>query len=283
METNKEITLGAPPSRLWELFTDESHVENWLANYARIDLGKQIYCLSESVIFVSGRHEVMEVEENAELRLLWFLDGIPSTVRIQFKPENKDSTTVAINHQADDELCEQIYVYSGPGTPYLDMMWDYFLERLRSYLETGIANVDFPYVDPADSVETSILLKADLATVFDSLTQIEHLNAWWGGLGDDAKIELVEGGVYSYGWGTDGPSTIKELIPNQLLAFFWQDKQNSHVEWHLNQVDNDHVKLDFKHLNKCCQRHSFWQLRLGWAIGLFRLKWYLEKAETLDE
>lgn len=73
----------------------------------------------------------------------------------------------------------------------------------------------------ARAVKHQYFIRAAPETVFDAITNSEHLVQW---LADRVELSPAKGGRYSMGW-TDGPThtgTVLAFVPGKSITFSWE-------------------------------------------------------------
>ena len=135
----KELSIEAAPQRVWGALTQQDEIVQWWANEARVkpevgSLGEFRFRSPAGVL----QFEVAELDEGSKVH--WISRKGPpqwsgTSVTWQLTPV-QNGTQVVFTHEGfvkKDEVFEQTR-----GN------WQYFLDSLKSYLETGKGTPGFP-------------------------------------------------------------------------------------------------------------------------------------------
>jgi uncharacterized protein YndB with AHSA1/START domain len=135
----KELTIAAAPQSVFSALTQQDEIARWWANEARVkpevgSLGDFRFRHPASVL----QFEVAELDQDEKVR--WISrQGPPqwagTSVSWQLTPV-PNGTKVVFTHDGFAQVDEAYEQTRGN--------WDYFLESLKSYLETGKGTPGFP-------------------------------------------------------------------------------------------------------------------------------------------
>lgn len=220
--------VPADGDRLFAALTRPEELREWFAEDVQIDprSGGDFHFWGRYTLGTPARGEaggtITGFESGARLEFEWTLFGARSTVTISLTPEETEhgpATRVAVQHTFEA-------LFPGPrNEEMVDDWWRFTLGNLMAWT-TGRADVlRVDFADPSPEIRISVHMEASPEKVFRALTEPEALNQW---VGQDARVELREGGAWDLGWpvpeGYEGPGMqILELVPNRKLTVSWPD------------------------------------------------------------
>ncbi len=223
-----EYSLPLPVTavRLYRALTDQSELEQWFAEHARVTLepGGDYRFWGKHTIGTPAEGEatgrIISLVPERELKFIWTPFGVRSEVTITLTPAD-GTTTVSIEHHLDGPIDQP------RPKELIDDWWRLSLGNLMVHT-TGHGKVMRPdFSDPNPQVRLSIVIDAKPEKVFGALIEPEQLNKW---LAKDATIEPRVGGRFDLGWKTDPDighegeaMEILELVPNEKLTISWPD------------------------------------------------------------
>lgn len=126
----KEITIGVSAESLYRALTCPKHLRAWrevVAQYALRPQGHFTIASLDGDVFESG--EFLEVKENKYLRYRMEHHGfyIGSEVAVSLSEKESNRTELSFEHVN----------LSKSDLPHASVSWDWALENLKSYLESG--------------------------------------------------------------------------------------------------------------------------------------------------
>lgn len=104
---------------------------------------------------------------------------------------------------------------------------------------------------PKATIQIERIFDAEVETLFQAWTQLEHLSQWWHPMGEtlnDVKAELKQGGAVTYYIGEAGleiTGIYREVVPNQKLVYTWI--------WNMNDegsIEGYTLHVEFKSIDK---------------------------------
>jgi len=290
-----EATINTPLETCWEAWANTKVASKWLGTtFVGTKVGED-YRVSNSIPYLSGRHEILEIVTNKKLKLRYFIDGWASDLTVKFEGE-EGATKIIIDFSVDikgaPKSIEPLRPTKGWGFNFIRGSWNHVICELRSLLENKEAGVVMLPQNNDHVINLYIDIKSTPEKIFNALINQQQMQEW---MGDDFVLENGEvdpkvGGVYSYGWypkGTpekdldDGPSKILKLEKNKLVVHNWHGcLKIAEISYSIEDQGNGVTRLNFKHSPILGISHgNVWSYRSGWSEGLYGLKWYLERVE----
>ncbi len=136
----KELTIAATPERIFSALTQEDEMVLWWAYKAQVkpeigSVGEFHFRQGEDVL----RFEIAEM--NPGKSIYWISRHGPpewtgTSVTWQLTPFQDDGTTLVFTHSGFGQIDEAYRLTR--------MNWEYFLESLKSYIETGKGTPGLP-------------------------------------------------------------------------------------------------------------------------------------------
>lgn len=289
------FTIKAPVESCWQAWTSHDNLSQWLGT-VRKGSNNDDFCLSTSLPYLSGRHQLVSSETHQSLKFAWFIQGWPSELTIGFEPI-KAGTKISIEHSVDVDNApvsiEPLH-RSDQQFYFLGQCWSLSIAKLRCLLEDRQPGVLISEQNNDHVINLQVDIKSPAAKIYDALLDAKQLVIWGEGLClENTKVGTRVGDEYSYGWypeGTDpqdmddGPSEILALEENALVTVNWHGGQKiAAVSWKLKELDDGLTRVLFKH--SPLLGHStgnVWSYRCGWAESLYALKWFLERSEKAN-
>lgn len=222
--------IPAPPERIFRALTETSELEQWFAEYARVEpkVGGAYAFWGRFTVGTPAESDatgtVVAIDAGERLAFTWELYGVPGTVTISLAPEQTErgpGTKVSIAHAVGGELNQP------RPKELVDDWWRFVLGNLASHAagHGEVLRVDF--ADPSPEVRISMTMDASPDRIFRALIEPEALNQWFA---KDAKVEPRVGGRFDLGWAADedvehaGPAMeILEFVENEKLTIQWPD------------------------------------------------------------
>ncbi|MCA0456005.1 MAG: SRPBCC domain-containing protein [Chloroflexi bacterium] len=211
-----QIALNAPPEHIFRALTDE--LPAWFAEFADVSLADQHYDFwgrftPGTPDREAGKHPLSDVQVGQSYRYDWTLNNEPTQVRVQLLPQN-ERTLVVIQHV---EMNPEHAI----GTNTNEDFWFLSLENLRRHLDgKPPVRCDFSTLPSTGDVHHTVEVDAAPDVVFEALIKPEQLNRW---ITSNAKIEPHVGGAFDLGWSGVAPLKILELVPNEKIAYQWEE------------------------------------------------------------
>lgn len=278
-------TFSAPPARVFAALTDAGALRVWFAERAEVD------AQPGGAYRFWGRHslgtptedratqQIRRVEAPQLLEYSWRVEGHDSEVSIGLEHGQQGGTVLRGKHHFPDPM----HVERFPEL--IDDLWRLMLGNLAAYLQTGRAVMLPDFLDPAPKLQRSIVIEAPPARVFRALVEPQTLNEW---IASDARVELREGGAYSYGWKhmtgdrevCGGPTHIVQMDQDRRLVVDWPDWRGdtavppTSVTWTLDpQGSSTRVAMTHGVFQRAA---DFSDYPFGWTEFLERLKSVVE-------
>jgi uncharacterized protein YndB with AHSA1/START domain len=207
-----EVTIAAPPARVYAALTDSQALAAWFAEFAEVAVDEGRYDFwgrftPETPDREGGRHALRAAEEGRRLAYDWRVQGTDTTVEFALVPRD-GGTTLALTHRGVPKGHE-LGFYS------LEDFWFLSLENLRRHLDgRPVTRCDFSAPGTGD-IRHSVEIAGGREAVFAALIRPEELERW---IASAATVEPVVGGRYDFGWG-GAPMKILDLAPGERLAY----------------------------------------------------------------
>lgn len=225
-QIEREVVIAAPIERVWATITRADHVGAWFG-----DAGAEIDLRPGGAMTITWRehgtcHAVVErVEAPRVFAYRWarpahegVREGNSTLVEFTLTPAD-DGTRLRVvesGFRTLDLSPEEQARYAAGNTDG----WRTEIDELIGYLATGTAAADAdsaPFIP--DSIEREVLIAAPIERVWATITQAEHVGAWFGDAG--AEIDLRPGGeilIRWAQWGT-GYGFVERVEPPHVFAF----------------------------------------------------------------
>jgi len=267
-----KIDIEAAPPGVFEALTDPRALEAWFAERVSVSVPEDRYDFwgrytpgapGED----AGRHRLLAYEPNRKLAFEWRLRGDDTRVDIELEPAG-DGTRVTLEQRI-------------PGRPKTECsvgdFWLLSFENLRRFVEDGADPVRCDYASaPRGRVELTVDIDAPPEAVFGALTVPERINRW---IAKGASIELEPGGRFDYGWESEGPVKIVDLVRNEKLTHTWKHglEPETMVTWTL-EGSGCGTRLHLVHSGFGDDRATE-DFRTGWLKHIVWMKSVLEKGD----
>lgn len=262
-----------------EAWVNPEHLNQWLSESAERNGNDLI--LASKFPDASGRHKITK-ESDDELVFDWYIEGTRTILKLKFSEEG-EQTKLDLEHQFETRPIGALFF---KDRDYLPQLWAVAISSLREFLERGSGkSIQLPWpLNPETITLTLEIRDVTPEQVWRALTDPEQLIAGYSLTTDKLIIEPKVGGKYSYGWpseekGTDGPGKVLVWEENKHLAHTWHGGRDSEIHYQLKSIENNRVKLAFKHTGMRFYLGEVWSYALGWSESLYGLKWFLERGE----
>jgi uncharacterized protein YndB with AHSA1/START domain len=269
------IDVGSPPARVFEALTRASELERWFTAKAFVSEAEGRFDFwgrytPGSPDREAGRHPLRAFEPGARLAFEWRMRDKVTTVDIALAPSSR-GTSLKLTHDAPRR-----------GTTELSIadFWLLSFENLRRFVEEGKAPVLCDYsTRPEGAVDMVVDIEASPEAVFRALTQPSYLDRW---MTANSIVEPVEGGRISFGWTTDGPVRILEIVPNEKLSYSWEhaDDPETIVTWTLEAPDGRRTATRLTLVHSGFGARDTEDFRTGWLKHLSWMKALLERGDS---
>lgn len=226
-----QVHIAAAPVKVFHALTEEAAVATWLAEKASISLSEQRFEFWGRSIPQGDRprQTFLAAEDDRLLRFSWTLDGRPTTVDIDLRPDG-GRTKLRLRQDGLPTL-EELMAPTGrrDGLHSMHTFWGLALANLAEYSEgwPPIPKADFR-PERAPEIRVCMEIDASRDDVFDSLTDPVLVARWFGW---EVEIEPRLGGIITLG--ADG--RIFEFDPGKTLAY--SDGEGSITRWELEDAD----------------------------------------------
>ncbi|MBN9502770.1 MAG: hypothetical protein BGO01_18415 [Armatimonadetes bacterium 55-13] len=273
----RTLTIKASPERLFEALTTPDQLKTWFCDGIETDLkvGGPFRFWGRTILGTgtaeSARQTLSALEPPKSLEVQWPYEGFDSVLSYEVQPADGGSSVLAK------------HVIPG-NTDYITLAMSHdglkvALYNLRHYLENGEALVQFDLTNLTTTVTCSVTIQAPKEDVWAALTDPEKMDIW---ISEGAKVDLQEGGDYSYGWGL-GPEKILGLKEGECLVTDWhfEDEPNTTVEWTL-EGDGGTTTLKLTHsgFTQPDQTRGYNQ---GWGAFLGAIKAVVEGRDLAEK
>jgi uncharacterized protein YndB with AHSA1/START domain len=296
MKTFKiEATINAPIETCWNAWTDIEIAKQWLGTDFCGTTSGEDYSISSPIPYLSGRHQISEINPNKNLNLIYSIDGWPANLSVQFHQDaNKTKLTIDFSVDTTHAPDHIEHLVSTGGCSYFILgSWNHAIFRLRSLLENQHLGVVIPPDNNDHQINLSIDITSSPKKLYSALLDIKQMQQWCNLVQKGAEIDPKINGTYSYGWYPkdtpekdlkDGPSKILQLEPNKLLVHNWHGAEKiAEISWLLEEIGDGITRLKFQHSPILGLSHGdIWSYRSGWSETLYGLKWYAEHGELYN-
>ncbi len=132
-----EATINAPVASCWKAWTDVEVAKQWLG---ATSIGTKVgddYRISNTIPYLSGRHNILELVANKSLKLQYFIDGWPAEVSVQFRAEEKKTKLIidfSVETKGAPESIEPL-LPNRHGFYFIRGSWNHVIFKLRCLLE----------------------------------------------------------------------------------------------------------------------------------------------------
>ena len=225
------IDIRAEHAQVFEALTDESALEQWLAEHARVDRqGGQFDVWGKHTYGNPGpgesRGRILSCDSATGLSVDWTIKGVRGVVTLSLTP-SEGGTHLTFAHDFEPVDGE---------TVSLDGFWCLAVQNLRSWVETGKVSWRPDYSNAlTGEMRLSVVAQANAATVFEALIDPTQLSRWM--MASSPTVTLEVGGTYDLGWSeTDGhPLKILDILEDSRLSYSWDDRSSpgTIVTWEL--------------------------------------------------
>jgi uncharacterized protein YndB with AHSA1/START domain len=222
-----QARLGATPATVYHALTHPEALRTWLAEHADVSLPHRRFAFwgRTTPQGQPDRQQLLAAEPERLLRFVWTLDGEPTTVDIQLRPDGH-GTALSLRHDNLPSL-EELMAPPGrrDGRHTMHTFWGQAVANLAAHVE-GRELLPMADFSATRSPEIRIELAIDAAVddVFASLIDPARIRDWFGW---EAQVEPHAGGRATLG--IDGK--IFEFDPPKRLGY--ADGQGAVVRWEL--------------------------------------------------
>lgn len=209
MDFTRGIVIATSPKNVWRALTNPYDLMNWASEHG--ESTQLRYVLSGSTV-LGGQMggDVLERREEHVLRFEWILGGQVSEVTILVEPEPQhygNFTRVSLEHRnvSDNFRLSEQSMYPEES---FHVYWILWLRHLALWAERAVVTGKFNYLEPLSAVvEKSVIIEADVKTVWDYITKSELRLKWFNEpLGPETN--RIERSEITYEWVQDTPSTV---------------------------------------------------------------------------
>jgi uncharacterized protein YndB with AHSA1/START domain len=259
--------VPAAPKIVYEALTDPAALRVWLAEHAEVELpGKYEFWGRYTPDGAEPHQRVLHVDERT-IRFAWTVEGVETTVEFELA-EDADGTLVTLS-QTDLPSFESILADTAGARGALQTFWALAIANLADYLADRALTpmCDFTSTDQ----RAEVVIDATPEAVFDSMTQPEHFQRWFGAKVD---IEPYVGGRFAMGGFDLDPGGVKfvEFEPGHKATLRFADGLLS--GWELEGSDGK-TRLTFVQsgFDPTNPPYPGW---IGWLSGVAELRRYHE-------
>jgi uncharacterized protein YndB with AHSA1/START domain len=259
--------VPAAPKIVYEALTDPAALRVWLAEHAEVELpGKYEFWGRYTPDGAEPHQRVLHVDERT-IRFAWTVEGVETTVEFELA-EDADGTLVTLS-QTDLPSFESILADTAGARGALQTFWALAIANLADYLAGRALTpmCDFTSTDQ----RAEVVIDATPEAVFDSMTQPEHFQRWFGAKVD---IEPYVGGRFAMGGFDLDPGGVKfvEFEPGRKATLRFADGLLS--SWELEGSDGK-TRLTFVQsgFDPTNPPYPGWA---GWLSGVAELRRYHE-------
>jgi uncharacterized protein YndB with AHSA1/START domain len=276
----QDFEILADVSRVFDAMTEPRHLRVWLSDHVEVDprVGGVFRFWGRRVPWMPRASDADQIITRIDPPLLlgfaWTWRGCRGEAEIQLRQNEPKRTQLIVHHAVSGKL----WPMECDAASLLGDFWKLFVGNLRCYLQSGKPAIAPDYSKQYGEVTLSIEINAPPERIFRALSDPATMDRW---LSRAARVELRNGGQYSYGWTTKtqagsstpcGPTKLIEVIPNRMLLHDWQygDEPATRVRWDLEplgkrtRVTITHTKFDDQTMHG-----GYTQ---GWAAFLVGLK-----------
>ena len=241
MHFQRSYSILAKPAPVFDLLTRDLHLREWFAE--EVEAGTD----PGQAFRFWGRHTPwVPTPQDAKQTLTDHT--FPSALAFDW-PWNQTTTHVAIEVSAEGEGSVVRVSHDLEGTwpaageaqkRIVAAFWELSLINLQHYFFEGEPSWRPDFSAPASQQEIEI--QADARAAYRALTTAAGLDSW---IGDAAEVLLEEGGIYTYGWQSDGG---EPLGPSRVVAFRdgvrlvhdwrWPGAEPGEVHWEIEDLDD---------------------------------------------
>lgn len=206
--------IAAPVKEVRQALTDPAALRVWLAEHAEVDLPERYAFWGRTTPEGDASHQrPLHVDEHT-VRFAWLLDGEETTSELSVEADG-EATIVTVS-QTHFDFQDVITGKSIRGV--LETFWGQALANLAEHFEGRelTPRVDYTTAD----LRASVMVDAEPASVFASLTDSEIVTRWFG---FPIEIEPHVGGRFAMGGLANDPSPAKvvELVPDRTFSVDW--------------------------------------------------------------
>lgn len=208
-----ETRLAAAPSTVYAAFTDPGALRTWLAEHVEISLADNRFEFwgRYTPDGEPGRQRLLAAEPDRLLRFEWTLDGTPTTVEIQLRPDGPDGSILALSQTDWVPFDAMLAGKSSSVRGVVHTFWALSIANLADYLA---GRTPTPMCDYAGSGEfrAELDIDAPVERVYASVAEPERFESWFGARPGDivlaghagAVSEPEPGRTITFSWGTYG-------------------------------------------------------------------------------
>lgn len=269
--------LPSKRSDVFQALTDTAAVRAWLAEHAEID------ARTGGCYAFWGRHtpnagaradanaRIASIDPGRGLVIDWHWGGVATRVSLTLA-DRGDACALTVVHECGREMD-----FCAPYTDhFFKDFWGMAVGNLRGYLKDGRAVIRPDFTDRAPAVLLSIEIDAPAATVWRCLSEPAVMDRW---LSSAARVELRQGGVYSYGWtdsrrgdATVGPRKLITVEQGRVLEHDWTNvhEPETRVRWELTVLGPEKTRVTLTHYRPGEDPFKI-GYRCGWARFLVLL------------
>lgn len=285
--THTVVTLPFPPAAIYDAFTQEALVTQWLTPEARVSLDRGLFELWGSSLPeapAATATSLIDFERDRAIRFAWHVRGGSGQVAVTLTRAGEAQAPQEPG--AGAEHCRVRITCALPpfeeGMADANDFWCLALENLRRLLsrQRGVVFPDFSQ-SPIGGAGVSIEIDAPATAVFDALVSPPQLDRY---IATRATVDLRPGGTYNYGWKGGGPIKVLDVEPDRQLRFSWHydhgavQVSETVVTWTLEE-SNGRTRLTVVHSGFASTRKSD-DYRTGWLRYLHAIKSMIELGEA---
>ncbi|WP_426503313.1 SRPBCC family protein [Dactylosporangium sp. McL0621] len=222
--------LPATPKDVHAALTDPAALRVWLAEYAEVDLPGRYEFWGRYTPDGAEPHQRVLHADDHTLRLAWTVDGVETTVEITLA-DGDDGTLLTLTQSDLPTFAEVLSDQAGPRGA-LQTFWSLAIANLADYVAGRDLTPKCDYT--STEMRASVVIDATPEAVFDSLTQADTFQRWFGAKVD---IEPFVGGRFAMGGFDVDPGGVKfvEFEPGRKATLNFADALTS--SWELDGSD----------------------------------------------
>lgn len=206
--------VAAPVKEVRQALTDPAAMRVWLAEHAEVDLPERYAFWGRTTPEGDAPHQRPLHTDERTIRFAWLLDGEETTSELSVEADG-DATIVTVS-QTHFDFQDVITGKSIRGV--LETYWGQALANLAEHCEGRELTPRVDYT--ATDLRASVVIDAEPATVFTSLTDSETVTRWFG---FPIEIEPHVGGRFAMGGLANDPNPAKvvDLVPDRKFSIDW--------------------------------------------------------------
>jgi len=270
----ESFEVSAPASRVWAALTDPAGLTVWFCEKAEVEArvggAYRFWGKHTPALGVAGEPDqtITAIEEGERLAFAWTWGGVPGACELRLSDAG-GAARVDIEHTWDGELHPCLVAD----------FWQLAMGNLDVFVRTGKPALLPDHSEFREDVELSIEIDAPAARVWALITTPAEMRKFLGeAMACDPRVELREGGVYSYGWEQDGkaigPGRILELEPGRRLVHTWtcdDGVAQSKTEWVVEPLGDERSRLSVRQFGMG-DHVEFNGYANGWASFMLAMK-----------